>query len=70
MDIIKKNGRCQAYDFNKIKRAVTESARRVKVRFAQDDGSILESKILAIIGDAEKIQIETEWITEVWSLPK
>lgn len=58
MDIIKKNGRCQAYDFNKIKRAVTESARRVNVRFSQDDWSTLESKILTIIGDAEKISVE------------
>ena len=58
MDIIKKNGRCQAYDFNKTKRAVTELVRRVNVRFSQDDWSTLESKILTIIGDTEKISVE------------
>jgi transcriptional regulator NrdR family protein len=37
MEIIKKNGLTQPYDFSKIKHAVTQSARRVNVKFTAAD---------------------------------
>ena len=37
MDIIKKNGLSQPYNFLKIKHAITKSAKRVNVTFSDKD---------------------------------
>ena len=58
MEIIKKNGLTQPYDFSKIKHAVTQSARRVNVKFTAADWSKLESDILEMLKGLDRVPVE------------
>ena len=49
MQILKKDGRLENYDFNKIKIAVQKSAARVDIQLNEDQLANLESEILLII---------------------
>ncbi len=55
MKIIKKDGRLENFDFNKIKTAVQKSAARVDTKLSEDQLSILESEILSRINQNENI---------------
>ena len=58
MEIIKKNGLTQPYDFSKIKNAVTKSASRVNVKFSQEDWNKLESYILDLLKGFDQVPVE------------
>ena len=58
MEIIKKNGLTQPYDFSKIKNAVTKSANRVNVKFSQDQWNKLESYILELLKGYTQVPVE------------
>ena len=58
MEIIKKNGLTQAYNFSKIKHAVTKSAKRVNVTFSDAEWNQLEQTILKLLKGCDKIPVE------------
>lgn len=60
VQIIKKDGSLEDYDFQKIKNAVTKSANRVMIRFTDEDWINLEMYVNIGIGwfEAEQIPVE------------
>ncbi len=58
MKIIKKDGRLEDFDFNKIKIAVQKSAARVDTKLSEDQLSLLESEILSRINKNENINVK------------
>ena len=58
MKILKKDGRLEDFDFNKIKTAVQKSAARVDTKLTEDQLSILESEILSRINQNENINVK------------
>ena len=58
MKIIKKDGRLENFDFNKIKIAVQKSAARVDTKLSEDQLSLLESEILSRINKNENIKVK------------
>ena len=58
MKILKKDGRLEDFDFNKIKTAVQKSATRVDTKLSEDQLSLLESEILSRINKNENINVK------------
>ena len=58
MKIIKKDGRLEDFDFNKIKIAVQKSAARVDTKLSEDQLSLLKSEILSRINKNENINVK------------
>ena len=58
MNIIKKDGRLENFDFNKIVTAVQKSAARVDIKLDAAELSTLESEILARLQDIKEIHVK------------
>ena len=58
MNIIKKDGRLENFDFNKIVTAVQKSAARVDIKLDAAELSTLESEILARLHNIKEIHVK------------
>ena len=58
MQVIKKNGLKQSYDFEKIKNAVQKSAARVNVNLLDSDFQIIQNSILDLIENKDEVSVE------------
>ena len=57
MQVIKKDGRIENYDFQKIKKAVTKSAARLEIELTSEQWLLLENQVKHNLSDKEQITV-------------
>lgn len=57
MQVIKKDGRIENYDFQKIKQAVTKSAARLEIELTSEQWLLLENQVKHNLSDKEQITV-------------
>ena len=57
MQVIKKDGRIENYDFQKIKKAVTKSAARLEMELTPEQWLLLENQVKHNLSDKEQITV-------------